>query len=176
VRLLRFNLADVERANAEWGCNCGPAALAAICGLTLDEARPHMGDFESKRYTNPTLMFAALQSVGLPWQRVKTSALSDSAARMPWWGLCRIQWQGPWTSSGAPPRWAYRQTHWIGAAKRKTDGGIGVFDINCVHDAPGSGWVAFQDWAVHIVPSITAEIRHATGGWHITHAIEVEDR
>ena len=31
----RFTLADVEGANATWGCNCGPAALAAICGLTL---------------------------------------------------------------------------------------------------------------------------------------------
>jgi protein gp37 len=56
----RFSAADVERANAEWGANCGPAAIAAIMGMTLDEVRPHLGDFESKHYTNPTLMFAVL--------------------------------------------------------------------------------------------------------------------
>jgi hypothetical protein len=31
--------------------NCGPGAIAAICGLTLDDLRPHLGDFEQKRYT-----------------------------------------------------------------------------------------------------------------------------
>ena len=31
----RFTLSDAERAYDDWGCNCGPAALAAICGMTL---------------------------------------------------------------------------------------------------------------------------------------------
>jgi hypothetical protein len=172
----RFTLADLERASADWGCNCGPAALAAICGLTLDEARAHLQGFDDKRYTNPTMMFAALNSVGRPWQRVRTSELSGAAAHMPWLGLCRIQWQGPWTATGANPRWAYRHTHWIGAAKRKTDGGIGVFDVNCVHEAPGSGWVSLQDWTNTIAPHLTRDIPRATGGWHITHAIEVESQ
>jgi len=62
---VRFTLADADRAADLWGMNCGPGALAAVCGLTLDEVRPHMGDFESKGYTNPTLMFAALKSIGV---------------------------------------------------------------------------------------------------------------
>lgn len=169
---LRFDLADVERASAAWGCNCGPSALAAIVGLTLVEVRPHMGD-GWPGYTNPTCMFEALTSVGRPWQRVKTSQLSGAAAHMPRWGLCRIQWHGPWTAMGANPRWAYRHTHWIGAAKRRDGGGIGVFDVNCVHESPGSGWVSLEDWSRTVVPYITAEIPRATGGWHITHAIEV---
>ena len=48
--LLRFNIADMERASDEWGCNCGPSALAAVTGRTLEEIRPLMGDFEKKRY------------------------------------------------------------------------------------------------------------------------------
>lgn len=170
----RFTLADLERANDEWGCNCGPGALAAICDLTLDEARRHIVGFDTKRYTSPTMMFSALQSVGRPWQRVQTSQLSGAAAHMPWWGLCRIQWHGPWTAEGANPRWAYRQTHWIGAAKRKLDGAIGVFDVNAMGN--GTGWCSLEDWSAVVAPSLTSNIKRATGGWHITHAIEIEDR
>lgn len=165
---LRFTLCDLECASVAWGCNCGPAALAAIVGLTLDEVRPHLIGFDTKRYTNPKMMFAALNSIGRPWQRIRTPA------HMPTWGLCRIQWQGPWTHSDANPRWAYRQTHWIGAAKRKADDSIGVFDVNCVNETPGAGWVSLQDWSSVVVPSLTSEIPRATGGWHITHALEVE--
>lgn len=67
---LRFNLADAERANDEWGANCGPGALAAIAGLTMDEVRPHLDGFDAKRYTNPTMMYAALQSIGIRWELV----------------------------------------------------------------------------------------------------------
>ncbi len=172
---IRFTLADLEAASNAWGCNCGPAAIAAICGLTLDEVRPHLQGFDEKRYTNPTMMFAALNSIGRPWQRVRTSGLSGGAALMPWWGLCRIQWHGPWTDPGANPKWAYRQTHWIGAAKRKTDGSIGIFDVNSVaHTPDNAGWTSLEAWADIIVPWIVAGIPRATGGWHVTHAIEVE--
>jgi hypothetical protein len=52
-----FTEADAHRAYDEWGANCGPGALAAIAGLTLDKVRALMGDFETKGYTNPTLMY-----------------------------------------------------------------------------------------------------------------------
>src|SRR5580700_11291869 len=48
----RFTPADADRAYEEWGMNCGPSALAAVMGMTFDEVRPHMGDFERKHYTN----------------------------------------------------------------------------------------------------------------------------
>src|SRR5689334_19662643 len=84
---IRITLEEAERAHAEWGCNCGPAALAAIMGISLDQVRPHMGDFERKGYTNPTLMFAALDSVGARWK--------NNGQRCDWpiYGLCRIQWE-----------------------------------------------------------------------------------
>lgn len=168
----RFTAADVERANAEWGCNCGPSAIAAIYGLTLDEVRAHMPNFPG--YTSPSLMVSTLNRLGRPWQRVKTSSLSGAAAQMPWWGLCRIQWQGPWTQSGVNPRWAYRHTHWVGAAKRKDNGAIGIWDVNALGN--GTGWCSLLDWTNIVAPCLTADIKRATGGWHITHAIEVEQR
>lgn len=173
----RFTADDLDRASDAWGCNCGPGSVAAICGLTLNDVRLIFmaAGFDAKRYTNPTMMYEVMNAVGRTWQRVKTSQLSGAAAHMPWWGLCRIQWQGPWTHTDANPRWAYRHTHWIGAAKRKADGGIGVFDINAMRATEtGAGWTSLEDWSVHIAPSITAGISRASGGWHITHALEVE--
>jgi len=58
--LPRFTEADANRAWEEWGANCGPAALAVVAGLSLDEVRPYLVDFEQKGYTNPTLMFQSL--------------------------------------------------------------------------------------------------------------------
>ena len=169
----QFTLADVERANAAWGANCGPTALAAICGLTLDEVRPHMGDFESKRYTNPTLMFAALRSTGRPWRRVGIHLIETLGLASAWprWGLCRIQWEGPWTQPGVPAAARYRNTHWVGAAYH-VERGMGVWDVNAL--ANGTGWVAMADWEHVVVPSILETYPRASGGWHITHAIEVD--
>lgn len=167
----RFTLADADRAHDEWGANCGPGALAAITGLTLDEVRPHMGDFEKKGYTNPTLMFDAIKSV-CP-SRYCTKKLR-TAGRAPWdWprhGLCRVQWEGPWTQPGVPMRARYRYTHWIGAHALNNDN-IGVFDINCMNN--GSGWVRLDDWRTIVVPALTAFYPRASGAWHLTHAIEV---
>ena len=90
-----------ERAYAEWGCNCGPAAIAAVLNLDPDDVRPHMGDFETKRYTNPTLMWASLQRL-----RVRFSYRGGRLGQQNWpvYGLARIQWEGPWTWPGVPPR------------------------------------------------------------------------
>lgn len=166
--LPRFNLADAERAHDEWGANCGPGALAAILGMTLDEVRPHMGDFERKRYTNPTLMFDALDAAGASWRRVDRDR---PPGYWPRWGLARIQWEGPWTAPGVPMRVRYRHTHWVGSAL--VNGRTGVFDINCINN--GSGWVSSPEWRDIVVPYILKEcVPRADGRWHITHAIEVD--
>lgn len=160
----RFTLDDGDRAYHEWGANCGPGALAAIMGMTLDEVRPHMGDFETKHYTNPSLMNAALRSVGRPWRKI--------GGEWPAYGLVRIQWEGPWTLPGVPFKARYRYTHWVGAEKTATKG-IGIFDINAMNN--GSGWCALADWASIVAPFLaTHHDPRATGGWHITHAIEVD--
>lgn len=160
----RFTIDDAVRASDEWGCNCGPSAIAAITNLTLDEVRPHLGDFESKRYTNPTLMWAALDSVGQPWKRVGRES-------WPRWGVVRVQWEGPWTKPGVPARAAYRHTHWVGACTLES-GKVGIFDINALSN--NSGWVSFAAWAEILVPWLLEEaVPRASGDWHITHVAEV---
>lgn len=166
----RFTAADADRAHEEWGANCGPGAIAAICGLTLDELRPHMGDFEKKRYTNPTLMWRVLGSL----EGVAFSHLGGDLGRGNWplYGLARIQWEGPWTKPGVPARAAYRHTHWVGADARNP-ANIGIFDINCINN--GSGWVSVSEWSQTVVPWILEQcVPRATGGWYITHAVEVQ--
>lgn len=150
---------EAESAYEEWGANCGPGALAGILGLSLDEIRPHMGNFEQKGYTNPTLMYAALESLGVQFEK-----LSD--LRWPTYGLVRIQWEGPWTHWHARAR----HTHWIGTSA--SEGGRGVFDINCVNN--GNGWVSLADWACVVVPHLTALYPKATGTWSIANSLELD--
>lgn len=164
----RFTMDDMIAANEAWGANCGPGAIAAIMGMTLDEVRPHMGDFEQKHYTNPTLMWTALRSIGRHWCKTKPE--------WPWHGLVRIQWEGPWTAEGVNPKARYRYTHWVGCIRGDRAGQpvdtTGVFDINAL--ANGSGWCSLRDWADTVVPFILEDYPRASGHWHITHAVEIE--
>lgn len=165
---LRFSLDDAMRAGDEWGLNCGPAAIAAVCGLTLAELRPHLGDFESKRYTNPTLMWEILRSVGANF----TYALpSVRPGLWPHFGLARVQWEGPWTAPGVPMRVRYRHTHWVGCcAEEGSDHNI--FDVNCMCVGV---WVPFTEWSTQVVPWLLRQVEpKADGGWHLTHVVEVE--
>jgi hypothetical protein len=165
-----FSAADADLAYESWGCNCGPTALAAICGLTLDEARAALPGFDGKRYTNPSMMLHALREVGRAWSQLVV--LPEAFAQLPEWGLLRIQWEGPWTQPGVPIRARYRYTHWVGASRRTSDGSRGVFDCNQM--ANGGGWTAFENWRDVTAPWIISHIPRASGLWHITHAIEVE--
>ncbi|HEX4112737.1 MAG TPA: hypothetical protein VH020_09400 [Stellaceae bacterium] len=163
--MTRFSASDADRAYEEWGANCGPSALAAMLDKTLDEIRPHMGDFETKHYTNPTLMYAALNSAGARWRLVKP-------IDWPRYGLVRIQWHGPWTAPGVPARAAYRHTHWVGGMTVAMRG-VGIFDINAIDN--GNGWCSAADWERLLVPHIIANCEPgADGRWSRTHIIEID--
>lgn len=166
----RFTAEDGERAHAEWHCNCGPGALAAILGLTLDQVRPLLVGFEKKGYTNPTLMFDALSRAGVRWGMVQPSKAQPSV-NFPKYGLARIQWEGPWTAPGVPLRARYRYTHWVGS--KCVGRNVGIFDINAMGN--GSGWCSMEDWCAEIVPALIALYPRAANTWHITHAIEVPE-
>ena len=161
---LRFSEADAQRAHDEWGMNCGPGALAAVLGKTLDEVRAHLPGFDEKRYTNPTMMWAALNSLRARYKVfVRTGG-------WPSYGLARVQWEGPWTAPGVPARVAYRHTHWIGVNARNPEN-IGIFDINAMNSG---GWIAFAHWTADLVPWLLAEAEpKANGRWHFTHAVEI---
>jgi hypothetical protein len=163
-----FTLEDAERAGDEWGFNCGPAAVATMTGVTLDELRPHLGTFEQKRYTNPTLMFEVLKRLGVSWK------LRKDGLRWPNFGLVRIQWEGPWTAPGVPIKARYRHSHWIGSmvAHKGGEHGQYVFDINCLGVG---GWVPSREWSTQVVPWLLSQVEpKASGAWHPTHVIELQ--
>ncbi len=159
----RINGAEADRAYDAWGCNCGPGAIAAILNMRLDAVRPLLGDFEAKRYTNPTLMWAILDRSGRQWRKI--------GQQWPRFGLARLQWEGPWTEPGVNPKAAYRMTHWV-ASWIHPERGHGIFDINMT--ANGTGWGSFADWQRDIVPALTASIPRANGKWHVTHGVEID--
>jgi hypothetical protein len=162
IRPPKFTEADAIEAFDAWGCNCGPAALAAVMGMTLDGVRPHLRGFDEKGYTNPTMMYSALRSIGRPWRQRTLST-------WPCFGLARIQWEGPWTGPSVPIRARYRYTHWVGAARESR--GIGIFDINALNN--GSGWCSLADWSEKLAPKLAIlHDKRATGAWHITHSLE----
>jgi hypothetical protein len=158
-----FTEQDAVRAYQEWGCNCGPTALAFALKVPLDAVRNAIPGFDAKRYTSPTMMKAALANLGRTYTamhgRDGDPTIGTMFGRGP--ALTRIQWTGPWTEPGANPKWAYRQTHWIvswaveGQAPR-------VFDVN-------GGVRGFKSWVDEIVPILTADIKRADGGWYPTH-------
>lgn len=163
IEAVKFSVDDAVKAGDEWGANCGPGALAAITGHTLEDVRPHLFGFDEKRYTNPRMMRAALDSLGVTydWQPRKKAYL------FPLYGLARVQWDGPWTKPGVPAAAAYRHTHWVGS--RNTGGEI--FDINCICVG---GWVSFAEWSRQVVPWLLKQCEpKATGDWWLTHLVEV---
>lgn len=130
-RPVRFTIDDANRAGDEWRFNCGPGAICAICNLTPSELRPHMGDFESKGYTNPTLMWQVLDNLGARWQQIYRGDLPAQTPKLKY-GLMRVQWAGPWTKPGVPMRARYRETHWVAARNDSSE----IFDINAMCAGP----------------------------------------
>ncbi len=161
--LASFTHEEAQRAGDEWGANCGPGALAAVLNLTLDQVRPHLGDFEAKHYMNPQLMVAALKSLGVDLNKKHDLML------WPENGLVRVQWEGPWTAPVVPRRKRYRHTHWVAARQGHH---TMIFDINCIGVG---GWVSVQEWKYQVVPWLLKQVEpEANGKWHITHCIEVQ--
>jgi hypothetical protein len=163
--ILAFTEEDADRAYNAWRCNCGPTALAACLGLTLDAVRPHLGDFERRGYMNPTMMGNALTSLKAHW-RSMGQAPTNIAEWIPFpgRGVVRIQWGGPWLNPGVPIGAAYARTHWI--ASWTLDGGPWVFDVN-------GGWRPRSSWEGEIVPLLIEATRKADGSWFPTHRWEV---
>lgn len=174
-------------ARDEWGFNCGPAALCAVLGMTPNEVRPHLGDFEQKEHTNPTLMADILRRLKVPFDRVFESSRAPHRfdIRWPGFGLVRIQWEGPWTEPGRPMRARYRHTHWIASkmgapwGHRIVDphsghflGGHKIFDVNAL---VVGGWISFAEWESVLVPwLLERDVPKATGKWWPTHCWNVQ--
>lgn len=167
---MRLTPADAELAHNQWCFNCGPGALCAILDKTPAEVKPHMGDFPVKGYTNPTLMIAALRSLGVSFQLIHRLDTPTETTKWPTHGLVRVQWAGPWTGDGVPILARYRYTHWI--AVRGSEALREVFDINALHYG---GWLPFEEWRTDLVPWLLDECYpRANGEWWPTHCFEVQ--
>lgn len=161
---VRFTLAEALRAHETIRFNCGPAALAAICGF--DPVRATSAFVRFPGFTNPSAMSAALKLV-------HAQPRGWFASDWPVFGVARIQFEGPWMNEGVPVAARYRFTHW--AASCRTETGLLVFDINNagLPDLVAGGWLPVERWRTSVLPELTASVKRATGGWHITHAFEV---
>lgn len=173
---LRFTEADSHAAFDAWGANCGPGAIAAVCGLSLAELRPHLGDFESKRYTNPPLMWKVLDGLGVRYRLRKPERMGlvvqSDVLSWPCFGLARVQWEGPWSEPGQNPRWGYRHTHWVGAMRIEGEDAPAIFDINAMN---AGGWIRLNHWQDLLVPWLLERaVPRANGRWHLTHAVEID--
>jgi len=171
---VRFTIDDAIAAGEAWGFNCGPGALCAVLNKTPGEMRPLMGDFETKGYTNPTLMTDILKAQRVP-HRTTYRRDAPGDPQFPRLGVVRVQWAGPWTKPGVPMRVRYRETHWVavrrdGLSKQTLE----VFDINaiCV-----GGWRSWREWSEQLVPWLIRQCNpKCSGEWWVTHVIELLPR
>lgn len=142
---LAYDLAQSLDANANWDATCGPHALAAAIGATLEQLRPIFAVCSYKGWTSPAIMEKALRFAQVAWSvhELKTQEPGHSS-------ILRVQWEGSWLNPGVPIAAAYAHTHWI-AHKRGW--------VLCTAIAPAT-WIPFQWWKQEV------ERLHP---WHFTH-------
>lgn len=146
---LPYTRAESDEARKAWGANCGPHALAAALGKSLDDARLCLPGFRG--WTNPTMMGAALRACGAVFRLTKnlrTAQLCD--------GINRLQWEGPWLNPGVPARVAYQHTHWIA----HFDGWVLCTAVNPYQ------WERREVWS--------AWLANEGERWHVTHHYALE--
>lgn len=163
-----FGNLELRAASKEWGCNCGPAALAFATQRSLQDARQALVGFDRKFYVTPTMMEEALSAIGTVANRrppIRSFMFREESL-----ALCRIQFTGPWTAPEANPRWAYKHTHWIVSwiEYRNREFSFHVFDVN-----DGTPKL-FSEWLSDTLPKIVASIERADGNWKPTHIWSVE--
>lgn len=167
---LPFTAAQVDTAYEEWGFNCGPGALCAVLSLTPDQLRPHLVEFEQKRFMNPTHVFSVLRRLDIRHRLTyKGDEPSIRYSRFPRYGLVRVQFDGPWTKPDVPIAARYKHTHWI-SVQRDQLGGIVVFDVNAME---WGGWLPWTEWEEKVLSLLLSGQARATGQWWATHSIEI---
>lgn len=106
--------ADVAAAIRKWKANCGPVALAAATGRTMDEVRVALsrGTGRFKGYTNVPDIHGALRwldvKVVRTWSKPTNALLTMGLQEGP--AIFMLEWGGPWTRD---PRAAAKHRHLI---------------------------------------------------------------
>lgn len=192
-----FTEADIERAAEEWGCNCGPSALAFAAQTTLSAVRGMIPEFEKRGYTSPTMMKKGIENLGFGFNLIDCPQNADALGHVLSGGiaLVRIQWTGPWTRPGANPRWAYKYTHWLCGwianvplifrekddnepvdidpglerTEKERVGDVVISRKTAVVFDINGGMMSLAQWSAEIVPILTGQYKRADGGWYPTH-------
>ncbi len=175
--ILKFNEAECQAASDSWNLNCGPSALAAILGKTLEEIKwaCMSVDFAERGYMNSTMMANALTCLGVTAKpnRLRLDRRTEcDVDSLPKHGLARIQFGGPWIINGKPARWAAQHTHWV--ASWKIAPGVIRFDPVCLVFDINGGIMEYARWESEILPAITASIKRCDGEWFVTNSWEVQ--
>lgn len=159
---LKFGLEDQKRAWEESGANCGPGTLAGICGSTPRDAVGILGaEFERRRATTEIMLREGLKALGVSWR--------DREPGWPEYGICRIQWDGPWIEDPDPFE-KLGHSHWIGAATRDLSSPM-IFDINAISVG---GWISLREWDQVLRPWLLGIAEpDAPGGWWISETLEI---
>ncbi len=159
-----FTESDLAKAAAEWGCNCGPTALAFALQRRLEDVRWAIPGFEEKGYTTSKMMKQALSNWRVGWTQLSThrapydlEELAALASSIP--ALVLIQWTGPWAQGEQRARYASKYTHWITLFQLIEPM---VFDCN-------GGITSLSTWDHAIASKITANYKRADGGWYPLH-------
>lgn len=162
---LRFDASGAQSLFDTYGPNCGPCgpgAIAAIAGVTLEDAIDAVGPkWLHLKGTTEVMLTQALDRLGQRW--------TQTSPTHPVFGLTRIQWDGPWLRDTDPFE-KYRHSHWVGIAR--SDHTHLVFDINAIS---AGGWISFVEWDAHLRPWLLGRTEpQATGGWLISDTYEVD--
>lgn len=106
---------EIDQAYREWGCNCGPTAIAAATGRSLSEVRqavPPSGTPRFKGYMGVPDVQAALRWLDVrvvrTWSKPPNSLLLADLTAGP--AIFMIQLGGPWMRD---PRAAAKHRHLI---------------------------------------------------------------
>jgi len=147
---------DVEAAWGEWRCTCGPAATAAILGISCAEVRSLFpGHKERGGWANPTHVRKALEAAPVKF-RVRPGVWPSR-------GLAFVQIEGPWCDPGVPVGAAYKRTHWVACL------GDLVWDIN------DGCWRLREAWECTTLQRILLHHGAKATGWRVRTGIEVSD-
>lgn len=143
MKPLLYNEADSKAANKAWKATCGPHAIAAACGKTLEQVREAMvkGGVNYRGWMSPTQVSKTLITLGQVHNftsRLKTQDLCE--------GINRVQWEGKWLNPGVagahrifshPPRRALqgrRALHLL--PQRRVGAGRGLASVSSRRGSP----------------------------------------
>lgn len=163
---------ELEAAYKEWGCNCGPTAIAAATGRSLDEVRqavPPAGTSRFKGYMGVPDVQAALRwldvKVTRTWSKPPNSLLLADLTGGP--AIFMIQWGGPWMRD---PRAAAKHRHLIAFRYGWVGPTTGPRWVGDVANRPAVWWL-LDAW-VATVHELMPE--GGDGTWSIGWACQVE--